>query len=289
MNERRIFDNKRINMSAFKVLKIFIYSILFSFSLSSVAQTKLKFNYKCSSSILEKTRISVFLKSSTDKIEILNDTVRKFENSLNIPSKENDYILSVKFENKTIEKETLNYAFTLVGNETDIEINIDYFKSDFDKRKRQSGSVEVIQYYEPNHNIDIQFLPKMKGNEYFKSPYFMLKNNSNDTIYGQYLSGYFWGSISFLVDSVWSRDFFGMLDYNFEGGSPLFPDSTTIALVGSFGWRNELPKTRYKYTLLYTTDKNISRGVRQYLEKDNFIWWADTKKYYRLIYEFNVE
>ena len=272
-------------------LKFLICYTLFLFSLNSIAQTKLKFNYDCSSSILEKIQVSVFLKSSNDKIEILNDKVRRFENSLNIFSKETDYILSVEFENKTIGKEALNYPFTLVGNETDIEINVSFYKQhpSFDKKERQNGRVEVIKYYSSNHNLEIQYLPKAKGDEYYKAPFFMLKNNSNDTIYGRYVRDYFWGSISFLVDSVWSDDYFGRLDYNFEGGSPLFPDTVAVAWVGSFGWRNALPKNRYKYTLLYTTDKNISKGVRQRLEKDNFIWWADTKKYYRLIYEFDVE
>ena len=269
-------------------LKILICNILLLFSLNSIAQTELKFNY--SSSVLEDTRVYVLLKSSTDKVEILNDTVRKFENSLNIPSKVGDYILSVEFENKTIGKEVLSYPFSLVENETDIEINVRFWKqsSSFDKKERQSGSVEVIKYYIPNQNVVIQYLPEMKGED-FRGPFFELTNNSNDTIYGKHLQGHFWGTITFLVDSVWRRDIIGVLDYNFNSLPPLFPKSTTFALVGSFGWRNELPKNRYKYTLLYTTDKKISSGVRQHLEKNNFIWWADTKKYYRLIYKFDVE
>ncbi|GHT23787.1 hypothetical protein FACS189430_07600 [Bacteroidia bacterium] len=240
---------------------------------------------------MEETRVSVFLKSSTDEIEFLNDTVRKVENILNISSKVEDYILFVEFENKTIGKEALNYPFSLIGNETDIEINVRFWKqsTSFDKKKKDNGSIEIIKYYEPNHYIEIKYLPKMKGYEYYKAPFFMLKNNSTDTIYGRYIKDYFWGSISFLVDSIWSRDYFGQLDTNFAGGSPLFPDSLTVAWVGSFGWRNKLPKNRYKYTLLYTTDKNIRSGGRQYLENDNFVWWADTKKYYRLIYEFDAE
>lgn len=272
-------------------LKILICCVLFSFSLNCIAQTELKFKYECSSSVLEEIRVSVFLKSSTDEIEFINDTVRKAENNLNISLKEGDYILFVEFENKTIRKEILNYPFSLVGNETDIEINVRFWKqsSSLDKKKRDNGSIEIIKYYEPNHNIEIEYLPKMEGDEYYKAPFFMLKNNSTDTIYGRYIKNYFWGSISFLADSIWSRDYFGQLDYNFAGGSPLLPDSAGIAWVGSFGWRNELPKRCYKYTLLYTTDKNISSGVRQYVEKDNFVWWADTKKYYRLIYEFKVD
>ena len=271
-------------------LKFFIYCILFSLSVNGMAQTQLNFNYDGSSSVLEETRVSVFLQYSNDKIELLNDTVRKFEKSLNVPSKENDYTLFVQFENQTIGKEIVNYPFQLTGNETDVEINVRFYKDGgFDKRKRENGVIEIIQYYESNDNLEIRYLPKMKGDKYYKAPFFMLKNNSSDTIYGQYIKGYFWGSIRFLSDSVWSSDYFGQLDYNFAGGSPLFPDSVTLAWVGSFGWRNELPKTHYKYTLLYTTDRNISSGVRQYLEKDNFVWWADRKKYYRLVYEFDVK
>ena len=268
-------------------LKILICYILLFFSLSSIAQTKLNFKYDCSD-FVETTRVSVYLKYSDNKIELLNDTIRKFENRLSIPTNEMDYILSVEFENKTIGKEVLGYPFTLVGSETDIEVNVQFLRSDW--LKKESGSIEVIKYYVPNHNLEIQYLPKEKGDEYFKAPFFMLRNNSNDTIYGQYHPNYFWGSIGFLVDSIWSHDFFGMLDMNFEGSSPLFPDSVSIAWVGSFGWRNELPKKRYKYTLLYTTDrKSVGGGVRKHLEKNNFVGWADIKKYYRLIYEFDVE
>ena len=123
--------------------------MLFSFSLNCIAQTKLKFNYDCSSSVLEETRVSVFLKSSNDKIEILHDTVRKFKNSLNIFSKESDYILAVEFENKSVGKEALNYPFTLVGNETDIEINVSFYKQHllFEKKERENGVVEIIKYH----------------------------------------------------------------------------------------------------------------------------------------------
>jgi hypothetical protein len=253
-------------------------------SLGGIAQTKLKFTYSCSNSVLETTQVSVYLKDANNKIELLNDTVREFKDSLSIPAEETDYILSVEFENKTIGKETLNYPFTFIGNEIDIEINVSYYKNNLhNKKKRENGGIEVITYYESNHDVEIQYLPDEKGDEYFKAPFFMLKNNSKDTIYGKYLN-HFWGSISFLVDTVWSREIIGRFDLNCGSGRPLFPDSVGFAQVGTFGWRNDLPKNRYKYTLWYTIGR-----VRQYLEKDNFVWRVETKKYYRLIYEFDVE
>ena len=273
-------------------LKIFICILLFSFSLSSIAQIKLNFKYDCSDAIVKKTQVSVYLKYVNNTIELLNDTVRKFENDLDFSPIGNDYVLSVEFESKTLGKETLDYPFTLAGNEIEVRISVRlYDKYDwFDKKKsKNNSSIEIIKYYESAHILEIQYLPQLKGDEYYKEPYFSLKNHSKDTIYGEYVKNYFWGSISFLIDSVWSRDYFGRLDVNFSGGSPLFPDSTIIAWVGSFGWRNDLPTNRYKYTLLYTTDKSQSRGVRPYLENDNFIWRAKTHTFYKLMYEFNVE
>ena len=267
--------------------KFFICCILFPFSLSSIAQTKLNFKYNCSNSVLERTQVSVFIESSNNKMELLsNDTIREFKNSLNILPKETDYTLFVEFETETIGKETLIYPFVLVGNETDIEINVRFLKNDiYDKKKRESAIIEVIQYYESNHNIELQYIPEMKGED-IKCPFFRLKNNSNDTIYGQYLN-HFWGSIRFFVDSIWSREIIGTLDANVRVGSPLFPASTTIATVGTLGWRDDLPKSHYKYTLLYTTNKNMSNLVKQ--EKNKFVWRAGTKSYYILSYEFNVE
>ncbi len=263
------------------------------FILSGFAQTKLNFKYNCSDSV-EPPRVCVYLNCSDNKVELLNDTVRKFENSFSVPSKKSDCILFVEFEFKTerrnsrSKQETIDYPFTLVGNETDIEINLNFPRSDY-WEKKEGGRIEVIKYYVPDHNLEIKYLPEMQGDKYYKAPFFMLKNNSSDTIYGCYHPNYFWGSISFLVNSQWSSEHFGGLDGNFGGSTPLFPDSVTLAWVGSFGWLNELPKNRYKYSLLYSTDKNTNKGVKQYLEKDNFIWWADTKKYYKLIYEFDVD
>lgn len=269
-------------------LKTLILSVLITFSFNAIAQIELNLSYENYLDKLEENRVCVLLQSSTDEIEILNDTIVNFKDNLLIPAQEEKYILSVSFENNSIGNEEISYPFSIIGSETNIDINLRISTDNFDKNKRQRGSVEIIKYYKSKHNLEIHYLPKEKGDDYFKPPFFMLKNNSNDTIYGQYCD-YFWGSISYKIDSVWSEEYFGGLDTNFGGGQPLYPDSITTAWVGSFGWRSKLPKNRYRYTLLYSTDRNTTSGIRKYLEKENFIWWADTKEYYRLIYEFDVE
>lgn len=273
--------------------KILICCPLLIFSLSCIAQITLKFTYNGSNS--DTTQALVCMKYANNSMTLFHDTVGRFENTLTFPATEYNWILSVEFKNRTIGQETLNYPFALTGNETEVEINIrsdDRYNHWSDSQKRTKNAlVEVIKYYRANNDdLDIKYLPTEKGDEYYKAPFFVLKNHSNDTLYGQYIPGYFWGSIQLLLpDSTWSPNYFGQIDMNFDRGSPLFPDSTTLAWVGSFGWRNKLPKNRYKYTLIYTTDKNTTQGVSQHSVKDNFVWWAETKKYYRLVYEFNVE
>lgn len=269
-------------------IKTLIFCLFFTLSFNSIAQIELNLSYENYLDKLEENRVCIILQSPTDEIEILNDTVVSFKDNLLIPLQEENYILLVSFENRIIGNEEISYPFSVIGSETNIDIDLTVSTNNFDKNRRQSGSIEIIKYYKSKHNLEIHYLPKEKGDETFKPPFFMLKNNSNDTIYGQYCD-YFWGSISYLVDSTWSEEYFGGLDTNFGGGSPLYPDSVTAAWVGSFGWRSELPKNRYRYILLYSTDRNTKRGQRKYLEKDNFIWWADTKEYYRLVYEFDVE
>lgn len=252
------------------------------------AQTKLRFRYSNSSPVLDETRVSIYLRYSNNKIALLDDTIRDFQNNLYIPSKVIDYTLSVTFENKIIGEVALNYPFTLSGTEANIDINVRFWLDN--SNKKGYGFIEVVRYYDSYRNLYIRHLSDMEGNEHFREPFFLLKNNSNDTIRGQYLDGYFWGSLSVLLpDSIWSRDMFGRLDLDFAPRLPLFPDSTTIASVGSFGWRNVLPKNRYRYTLLYRTNRSLNSRIRQSFEKDSFTWQTDTRKFYRLIYEFEIE
>jgi len=273
------------------------YILCFSFfSLNVIAQADLNFSYYFySNSVSERTYSSIYLKSYNETTQLLCDTVSKFEYATKDFFKSKNYVLVVEFENKMFGKDSLNYPFDLDGNEIRVDIDIRLYNDrnnyqNNNTNEKSRAFVEVIKYFNSTHALDIQYLPNEKGNEYFREPFFLLKNNSKDTIYGEHLPGFFWGTISIFVnDSTWSKDLFGNLDTDFALHPPLYPDSTKLAWVGSFGWRNNLPKNRYKYTLLYTTNENSSIGAKQYLEKDNFVWRTDTKKYYQLIYEFDIE
>ena len=80
----------------------------------------------------------------------------------------------------------------------------------------------------------------------------------------------------------------GILDYNFSPEAPLYPDSSKIASVGSFGIFSVMPKLNYLFTLLCST-KEQSEGVPEYKTTDYCSWWAGTKEYYKIEYEFEVK
>lgn len=49
-----------------------------------------------------------------------------------------------------------------------------------------------------------------------------------------------------------------------------------------------MPKLKYLFTLLCST-KEQSTGVSEYKTADYCSWWAGTKEYYKIEYEFEVK
>jgi hypothetical protein len=89
-------------------------------------------------------------------------------------------------------------------------------------------------------------------------------------------------------DTIWSRKHIGMIDTEFVELPPLSPDSSKIASVGSFGFFNLKSGTFCKYELVFT-NKWDSPGTTKYMSTDSIEWWAESRNYYRLIYEFKVK
>ena len=143
------------------------------------------------------------------------------------------------------------YAFTMfynysikVSNNVDIETN--YRSSKWvETRRTNKGYISVIRYLIPPETVEIQLGINQRVG---LTPIFDLVNNSSDTLYGEYLPGYFWGQISYLInDSTWSRKIVGHIDLNFKNIDPLYPGSSSIATVGSFGQYKYPASGFYKY------------------------------------------
>lgn len=259
-------------------------------------QNDLNFEYKCKES--QKYHCNVYLEFPSGKVDqIYNASLPEFNLSNQKYFSENGkYRLIVNFNKNNIENDTVNYSFELTGKELCINISVSFYPEGYflynskkDKKNRTEGYVSLIKYYKSIDSLDIGLVKKFEPNEYYKGPFFWVSNNSRDTIFGEYLPNYLWGTLSILSnDSIWLST--GTeIDSNFEGSTPLYPDSVTIATVGSFGYSNNLPINKYKYTLLYSKKRSVKQGSRKHKENDSFVWWVGVKEFYKLNFEFEIK
>ena len=68
----------------------------------------------------------------------------------------------------------------------------------------------------------------------------------------------------------------GILDYEFVDSPPLYPDSTKIASVGSFGIRKKLVSFDYRFEVMLAK-KWQSIGIGIYEENQNFFGGLERK------------
>lgn len=207
-----------------------------------------------------------------------------------------NYFLSIYFSNNSGIRDSISYSFELDGTETDISIGISFryyeklYKENeqwIKKEKIPKGYISITKYYKSPESIKIS-LENLKSEDY-KGPFFKLINNSRDTLYGEYLPGYFWGSLYIsLNDSTWSSKKIGVIDTEFVDSPPLYPDSSKIATVGSFGLYRNLPNFFYKYELLLSKTGN-SHSLSKYVDDNYMEWWTMTENFYRLTYKFKID
>ena len=185
--------------------------------------------------------------------------------------------------------DSVNYPLYIDGAETEIVIKISVDNGNYDYEHKDTGcSISVIKYYKPPKSIKLTLINLEPAD--VKNPVFRLDNFSHDTLYGYFLPGYFWGALKHKLDnSTWSNKSYGTLDLNFVRRPPLYPDSSKIASVGTWGI-DSLQKGSYKYELAVSTMWNGVEGeVNEYLDHDSIKWQAGVHKYYKLEYEFEIK
>ena len=279
-----------------KQISCILIFILMSSNL--LGQTDLKFEYHCNKEFIRPIRTDIMLKFPNGRIEkLLSDTMRSLEYfKKGYFRKSGNYLLSIRstgLDSKTV---STDYRFVLNGKENEVKIDISFhYNSKLsnengnwnDKQVKTDALISVIKYYESPKSIELS-LEDLESED-IPSPFLKLTNYSKDTIYGEYLPGYFWGSLSIGInDSTWTNKRIGIIDTELDNRRPLYPDSSTIATVGTWGYKNHLIKNKYKFELLFTTNW-FSRGLSKYKDTDSINWWAGTKEFYRLIYKFEIK
>jgi hypothetical protein len=263
-----------------------------------IGQIDLQLNYSYSEDLNKTISSKIALQFPNRKTaNLYADTLKSFEllkaDYLSIPG---SYLLTIYFSDNNTIRDSIDYGIVIDGKETDIEIDISFHYNErlqkvnnqwIKKEKIPKGYISVRKYFQPPESIKIS-LSNLESNDSFQGPFFRLVNNSRDTLYGEYLPGYFWGSLYISTnDSTWSRKKIGIIDTEFVDSPPLLPDSIKIATVGSFGAYYKLPKCSYKYELLLSNTS--THGLTKHIDNDCMEWWATTENFYRLIYKFKIE
>lgn len=262
-------------------------------------QNELLFSFECEESINSPIETSVLLRFPDGRIsKLYSDSKTKYDfNDKEYFTSQGEYILSINFSAENYGQDSIVYGFKLNGNEIKTTISVDF---DFRERLIKKGNIyekgdtvlngyiRINKYYNAPKTIEISIDKENIGNEYYKGPFFIIKNNSTDTIFGEHLPGYFWGTLSYLKNDSTYMTRTGILDYEFVDSPPLYPDSTKIASVGSFGFRKKLVPFDYRFEVMLAK-KWQSIGIGIYEENKNFIWWAGTKEYYKLTHDFKIE
>jgi len=262
------------------------------------AQNTINFIYDCEKDFQCPIRSNIILKQpNKETYTLFSDTVHNYNLTKNNFFKiKGKYMLTILFDSEKHGKDKIDYHFDLNGSEinTEISVRFDYTERYIKKgeiyekgEKIPNGYVEVIKYYEAPKSIDIKLDETLKSDDYYKGPFFRIKNNSKDTLYGAQLPGYFWGTLSYLKNDSIVTTRIGSVCYEFAGSPPLYPDSTKIASVGSFGLNNKLIPYDYRFEVLLAK-KWQSQGVGVIEDHKNFVWWAATKEYYKLRYDFKI-
>lgn len=206
-----------------------------------------------------------------------------------------EYRLEATFVNDSNQNESLEQIFSLTGEEYLVESMVRFRREPMDlsdwrcKDSIPSGFFTITKCLRPSPLVKIKYLYTngRKGDE-FPGPFFSIINESQDTLYGEWLPGYFWGSLSRWEEGEYVGYYVGNIDTDWVEEPPLFPGQEKTAWVASFG--RFTPPGKYRFCLYYTTDSPYapkqSAGLTR--ETKTFRWWSSVSNWYLLTCDFEL-
>ena len=224
---------------------------------------------------------------------LLDGTVKQMRKEYHLEQL-GEYRLTAVFFSALSGRDSLERTFTLTGEEYKVE-TIAHFSRELkdlsdwkSKDSINSGRFTITKYSHPSPLVKIKYLRCFTGeNGEFPSPQFIVKNESRDTLYGEWLPGYFWGRFSRWVDGEYVGNHSGQICTTWDNEPPLYPDSVKPAWVASFGAR--IPPGKYRFNLYYSTENKIKGAATKIYESNTFRWWSSVQNWHLLTCEFETK
>ena len=224
---------------------------------------------------------------------LLDDTAEYKNTSFHLEQK-GEYRIMAFFSGNESGKDSLEKSFILTGDEYSIETNLQFElkQDDFPFSQNKEPLVKCRftfkLFSKPSPDVHIRFKYYSRGDSTeIPGPFFEVINNSDDTLYGEWLPGFFWGTVSFWDGSAYFGNLGGRIDLNCEGLSPLLPNDTTHAWVGSFG--RSLRPGKYRFNVYYSTEDKRMHSVAFERENMKIRWYTNVSKWHLLTNEFEIK
>ena len=224
---------------------------------------------------------------------LFEDTIRQIQKTIHLEQL-GEYRLTAVFFSALSGKDSLERRFILTGEEYKVETS-----AHFDRERRNfsdwkskdsinSGRFTITKYSHPSPLVKIKFLRNHTGEHgEFPGPEFLIKNESPDTLYGEWLPGYFWGTLSKWMEDKYVGNLGGEICTTWTDEPPLYPDSVKTAWVASFG--RKVPPGKYRFNLYYSTENNKKGTATKICESDTFRWWSSVQNWHLLTCEFETK
>lgn len=238
--------------------------------------------------------LRLLMPDGTDFI-LFRDTCRQTEFTCRLEQL-GEYRMTATFTNGIKCNESLEQVFNLTGDEYLVESIVHLRRERMDlsdwssKDSIPSGFFTITKCLHPSPLVKIKYLyTNSRRGDDILGPIFSIINDSQDTLYGEWLPGYFWGVLSRWKDGDYVGYSVGSIDTDWVEEPPLFPGQEKNAWVASFG--RITPPGKYRFRLYYTTDSPYvsKRSAGLTRETETFRWWSSVSKWYLLVCDFEIQ
>ena len=222
---------------------------------------------------------------------LLNDTARRTDRQYRLEQL-GEYRLMASFYSDKYGCDSLERSFWLRGDELEVATDLSFARgrknlSDWQCRDSlNSCRFTIEKRYQSSPQVKINYLPNVKGEN--GAPCFSIKNESRDTLYGEWLPGYFWGTLSYNVNGKYVGNYMGQICTSWAPAPPLYPDSVKSAWVSSFRTL-QLKSGKFRFNVWYSTTEEMRNSVPLACEREKFRWWSKVQDWYLLQCDFEVK
>ena len=273
-----------------KISVIFLMVIAFAAGVAAQCNMQIEYAVKDIQSKVHGT-LKMILPDGNATI-LFDDTTRQIKKDYYL-NQLGEYRITAIFSSSTSGRDSLERSFMLTGEEYKVETILHFQRESKNwcvwnsSDSISSGRFLITKYSNPSPLVKISYLRSCtseKGD--IPGPLFVVKNESQDTIYGEHLPGYLWGTLFMWRDGEYVGTKGGIIDLNFNSEPPLYPDSEKMAWVGSFG--KKITPGKYRFNLYYSTEDKLKGTFRKICENASFRWWSDVQNWHLLTCEFEA-